>query len=64
LIEHEVATHESAFILVIKGSGYSGNDKQTFQIHYSVMFDNDGDKLSIQAGAEGLQYILCLGQLK
>jgi quercetin 2,3-dioxygenase len=63
-IEHEVVAHESAFILVIKGSGYSGNDKQTFKIHDSVMFDNDGDKLSIQAGAEGLQYILCLGQLK
>jgi redox-sensitive bicupin YhaK (pirin superfamily) len=63
-IEHEVAAHESAFILVIKGSGYSGDDKQTFQIHDSVMFDNDGDKLSIQAGAEGLQYILCIGQLK
>jgi redox-sensitive bicupin YhaK (pirin superfamily) len=63
-IEHQVATHESAFILVIKGSGYSGNDKQTFKIHDSVIFDNDGDKLSIQAGAEGLQYILCLGQLK
>jgi redox-sensitive bicupin YhaK (pirin superfamily) len=62
-IEHEVAAHESAFLLVIKGSGYSCSDKQTFKIHDSVMFSNDGDRLSIQSGAKGLQYILCLGQL-
>jgi redox-sensitive bicupin YhaK (pirin superfamily) len=54
-IEHEISAHESAFLLMIKGSGYSGNDKQTFKIHDSVMFSNDGDRLSIQSGAEGLQ---------
>ena len=61
-IEHEVAAHESAFILVVKGSGYSGSDRQVFQAQEAVLFANDGDRLAVQAGAEGLQYILCLGQ--
>jgi redox-sensitive bicupin YhaK (pirin superfamily) len=62
-IEHEIAAHESAFLLVIKGSGYSGNEQQIFKIQDAVMFAHDGDRISIQAGAKGLQYILCLGQL-
>lgn len=63
-IDHEVAVHESAFLLVIKGSGYSGRDRQTFKIQDSVIFANEGNRVSIQSGAEGLQYILCLGELQ
>jgi redox-sensitive bicupin YhaK (pirin superfamily) len=57
-IEHEIASNQSAFLLVIKGSGLSGSDR--FQTLEAVLFDNDGDRLSIQAGVEGLQYILAI----
>jgi redox-sensitive bicupin YhaK (pirin superfamily) len=57
-IEHEIAAYESVFILVIKGSGQS--DSQTFQTQEAVLFGNEGDRLSIQAGADGLQYILAI----
>ena len=69
-INHEIAARESAFILVIKGSGYAEisspkemlRDRQIFQAQDAIMFANEGDEISIQAGAEGLQYVLCLGQ--
>jgi redox-sensitive bicupin YhaK (pirin superfamily) len=59
-IKHDISTHESAFILVVKGSGQT--DDQIFQTQDAVLFENEGNQLSIQAGAEGLQYVLCIGQ--
>jgi redox-sensitive bicupin YhaK (pirin superfamily) len=58
-IDHDIAPHESAFILVVKGSGQT--DDQIFQAQDAVLFENDGNQISIQAGAEGLQYVLCIG---
>jgi redox-sensitive bicupin YhaK (pirin superfamily) len=64
-IEHKIAAHESVFLYVIKGSGHAG-DSQTFKTPEAVLFAPNGDALfptvgiAIQAGEEGLQYILCI----
>jgi redox-sensitive bicupin YhaK (pirin superfamily) len=62
-IEHEVASHESIFFIVIKGSGHIVNSDQEFQKSQALLFANDGDQVAIQADSEGLQYILCIGQM-
>lgn len=35
----------------------------TIDIQNSIIFANNGDRVSIQVGGEGWQYMLCLGQL-
>jgi redox-sensitive bicupin YhaK (pirin superfamily) len=60
-LKHELATNESAFILVIQGTGTVGQT-QTIQIHEAALFENTGDTIQVQAGIEKLQYILCIGQ--
>jgi redox-sensitive bicupin YhaK (pirin superfamily) len=57
-IDHEIASNQTAFLLVIKGSGLCGSNH--FKTLEAVLFDNDGDRLSIQASMEGLQYILAI----
>ena len=61
-ISHDLAHNEFAFLLTIRGSGSAGNHPQLFHPQDAVLFEHQGSELSIQAGPEGLQYILCIGQ--
>jgi redox-sensitive bicupin YhaK (pirin superfamily) len=57
-IEHNIASNETVFIFVIQGSGEAGNT--AIQNRSGVLFDQYGEQLQIQSGADGLQYILCI----
>jgi redox-sensitive bicupin YhaK (pirin superfamily) len=57
-IEHNIAANETAFIIAIKGAGEVGNT--ALQERSGVLFDQHGEHLRIQSGANGLQYILCI----
>jgi redox-sensitive bicupin YhaK (pirin superfamily) len=69
-IEHDVAADESVFILVVKGSGFVGDridaisqsERCAIEANQSTLFASAGNSIHTKAGAEGLQYVLCISQ--
>ncbi len=69
-IEHEVATDESVFLLAVKGSGFVGDSpretlcqrQDVIEANQAALFTPDGNNIRVKAGAEGLQYVLCISQ--
>ena len=61
-IEHEVAADESVFLLAVKGSGSVGEQQDVVEANQATLFTPVGNKIHTKAGAEGLQYVLCISQ--
>jgi redox-sensitive bicupin YhaK (pirin superfamily) len=59
-IEHEVAADESVFLLAVKGSGFVGGTQDAIEANQATLFTPDGNNVHTKAGAEGLQYVLCI----
>jgi redox-sensitive bicupin YhaK (pirin superfamily) len=59
-IEHEVAADESVFLLAVKGSGFVG--ERQIEANQATLFTPAGNNIHTKAGAEGLQYVLCISQ--
>lgn len=59
-IEHEVTADESVFILVVKGSGFVGENQDAIAANQAALFTPTGNSIHAQAGADGLQYVLCI----
>ena len=60
-IEHTIPNNQNAFVLVINGSGsFEPNGKQLASDE-AGLFDNHGESISVEAGSEGLHYVLCYG---
>lgn len=60
-IVHELAIEESAFLLAIKGNGQVSETQEPLQVNQAALFTH-GNQLKVIAGAEGLQYVLCISQ--
>jgi redox-sensitive bicupin YhaK (pirin superfamily) len=60
-IEHELADDESVFLLAIKGSGTLGETQELVQTNQAALFASTGTNIRVQAGADGLQYVLGIG---
>jgi redox-sensitive bicupin YhaK (pirin superfamily) len=61
-IEHEVAADESVFLLAVKGSGFVGETQDAIDSNQATLFTPSGNNIHTKAGAEGLQYVLCISQ--
>jgi redox-sensitive bicupin YhaK (pirin superfamily) len=69
-IEHEVAADESVFLLAVKGSGFVGEQQDAISqsercaiaANQATLFTPAGNNIQAKAGAEGLQYVLCISQ--
>jgi redox-sensitive bicupin YhaK (pirin superfamily) len=61
-IEHEVAADESVFLLAVKGSGFVGDRQDSIAANQATLFAPAGNNVQAKAGAEGLQYVLCISQ--
>jgi redox-sensitive bicupin YhaK (pirin superfamily) len=61
-IEHELATDESVFLLAVKGAGNVGETQELVKTNEAALFAHSGDRVRVRSGAEGLQYILGIGQ--
>jgi redox-sensitive bicupin YhaK (pirin superfamily) len=61
-IEHEVAADESVFLLAVKGSGFVGETQDAIEANQATLFTLTGNNIHTKAGAEGLQYVLCISQ--
>ena len=57
---HTLPTHYTAFLFMQHGNGES--DETTFGAGDGVFLANDGETITIRAGANGLQMLLLLGQ--
>jgi redox-sensitive bicupin YhaK (pirin superfamily) len=62
IIEHEVAADESVFLLAVKGSGFVGEQQEVIEANQATLFAPAGNNVQAKAGAEGLQYVLCISQ--
>jgi redox-sensitive bicupin YhaK (pirin superfamily) len=62
VIEHEVAPSESVFLLAVKGSGLIGETQDAIKTNQATLFMPTGNNIKTQAGADGLQYVLCISQ--
>jgi redox-sensitive bicupin YhaK (pirin superfamily) len=60
-IVHELATDESAFLLVVKGSGRVADMEELVQANQAALF-TQGNYLKVTGGAAGMQYILGISQ--
>jgi redox-sensitive bicupin YhaK (pirin superfamily) len=60
--EHEVAADESVFLLAVKGSGSVGEQQDVIEANQATLFTPVGNKIHTKAGADGLQYVLCISQ--
>jgi redox-sensitive bicupin YhaK (pirin superfamily) len=56
-IVHELAIDESAFLLVVKGSGRVADMEELVQANQAALF-TQGHHLEVTGGAEGMQYVL------
>jgi redox-sensitive bicupin YhaK (pirin superfamily) len=61
-IEHEVAADESVFLLAVKGSGFVGEQQDAITANQATVFASAGNNIYAKAGADGLQYVLCISQ--
>jgi redox-sensitive bicupin YhaK (pirin superfamily) len=61
-IEHEVAPTESVFLLAVKGSGLVGETQDAIETNQATLFTSTGNIIKTQAGANGIQYVLCISQ--
>jgi redox-sensitive bicupin YhaK (pirin superfamily) len=61
-IDHEVAADESVFLLAVKGSGFVGEQQDVIEANQATLFVPDGNNIYAKAGADGLQYVLCISQ--
>jgi redox-sensitive bicupin YhaK (pirin superfamily) len=61
-INHELAANESVFLLAVKGSGFVGENQDAIEANQASLFTPTGHKIYTKAGAEGLQYVLCISQ--
>jgi redox-sensitive bicupin YhaK (pirin superfamily) len=61
-IEHEVTPTESVFLLAVKGSGLVGETQDAIETNQATLFTSAGNIIKTQAGANGLQYVLCISQ--
>jgi redox-sensitive bicupin YhaK (pirin superfamily) len=61
-IDHEVAADESVFLLAVKGSGFVGDRQDAIAANQATLFSTDGNNVQAKAGAEGLQYVLCISK--
>jgi redox-sensitive bicupin YhaK (pirin superfamily) len=61
-IDHEVAADESVFLLAVKGSGFVGEQQNVIEANQATLFAPAGNSIHTKAGAEGLQYVLCISQ--
>lgn len=59
-MEHEVADSEIAFLLVVQGSGTLGQTQRFIQEEEAALFESEGNTIQVQAGATGIQYVLCI----
>jgi redox-sensitive bicupin YhaK (pirin superfamily) len=61
-IEHEVAVDESVFLLAVKGSGFVSDRQNAIEANQATLFAPAGNNIHTKAGAEGLQYVLCISR--
>jgi redox-sensitive bicupin YhaK (pirin superfamily) len=61
-IEHEVTADESVFLLAVKGSGFVGEQQDAIEANQATLFTPTGNNIHTKAGADGLQYVLCISQ--
>jgi redox-sensitive bicupin YhaK (pirin superfamily) len=61
-IDHEVAADESVFLLAVKGSGFVGDRQDAISTNQATLFTPAGNTIHTKAGADGLQYVLCIRQ--
>lgn len=61
-IEHEVTADESVFLLAVKESGFVGDRQDAITANQATLFTPAGNTIHAKAGAEGLQYVLCISQ--
>jgi redox-sensitive bicupin YhaK (pirin superfamily) len=69
-INHELAANDSVFLLAVKGSGFVGDSpkerlrqrQDTITTNQATLFTPAGNNIHIKAGAEDLQYVLCISQ--
>jgi redox-sensitive bicupin YhaK (pirin superfamily) len=59
-IDHKVAADESVFLLAVKGSGFVGKTQDAIEANQATLFTPGGNNIHAKAGAEGLQYVLCI----
>jgi redox-sensitive bicupin YhaK (pirin superfamily) len=59
-IYHEISEEQTAFLLTIQGTGTVGQAGQLIQAQEAVLFEPTGNTIQVQAGATGIQYILCI----
>ena len=61
-IEHTIAEHHNVLVLVIDGSGTFEPDGKLLNIDEAGLFGNEGEFVSVEAGSQGLHYVLCSGR--
>jgi redox-sensitive bicupin YhaK (pirin superfamily) len=61
-INHELAVNESVFLLAVKGSGFVGDRQDAIAANQATLFSPAGNSILTKAGAEGLQYVLCISK--
>ncbi|MFM2304421.1 MAG: hypothetical protein RLZZ135_1833 [Cyanobacteriota bacterium] len=61
-IDHEIAADESVFLLAVKGSGFVGEQQDAIGANQATLFAPAGNNIHAKAGADGLQYVLCISQ--
>jgi redox-sensitive bicupin YhaK (pirin superfamily) len=61
-IDHEVAADESVFLFAVKGSGFVGEKQDAIAANQATLFSPNGSNIHTKAGAEGLQYVLCISK--
>ncbi len=58
--KHEILPNQIAFLFAINGAGKLGDNEQLIQPQEAALFESTGNQIRVQAGAEGMQYILCI----
>lgn len=60
-IEHTIPKNHNVFVLVIDGSGTFEPNGKPLNIDDAGLFDNKGESIAVEAGTQGLHYVLCSG---
>ena len=60
-IEHTIPDNHNVFALVIDGSGTFEPNGKLLNRDEAGLFDRNGESIAIEAGSQGLHYVLCSG---
>ena len=60
-IEHTIPDNHNVFALVIDGSGTFEPNGKLLNRDEAGLFDNNGESIAIEAGSQGLHYVLSSG---